>query len=99
MFANNILVLAGLTSLATAYVAPVPYHALPHARHGNETVTTTKVVDEYTTYCPEPTTFELGGHTYEVEVPTTLTITECPCTIVEVSPAWISPNYSRNSQY
>ncbi|KAG9259172.1 uncharacterized protein F5Z01DRAFT_669899 [Emericellopsis atlantica] len=46
-------------------------------------VTTTKVVDVYTTYCPEPTTFELGKKKYTVTEPTTLTITDCPCTIVE----------------
>ena len=85
MFTNNILALAGLTSLATAFVAPVPRHAVPRM-HRNETVpTTTKVVDEFTTFCPEPTTFEMGGHTFEVEEATTLTITDCPCTITEVS--------------
>lgn len=83
MYSYTILALA---SLATATVMPggSPFYA-NDLQHHNETITTTKVVASYTTYCPEPTTFELGGKTYEVAEPTTLTITDCPCTIVEVS--------------
>ncbi|OAQ68901.1 hypothetical protein VFPPC_05062 [Pochonia chlamydosporia 170] len=46
-------------------------------------VTTTKVVSRYTTYCPVPTTVCIGTKTYTVTEPTTLTITDCPCTITE----------------
>lgn len=86
MHSYAILGLASLASLASAAIVPGGSQFFPAnglARR-NETVTTTKVVEAYTTYCPEPTTFELGGKTYTVEEPTTLTITECPCTIVEV---------------
>jgi hypothetical protein len=56
-----------------------------HWHHKNETiVTTTKVVSVYTTYCPEPTTFTFNKKEYIVTKPTTITITDCPCTIVEV---------------
>lgn len=58
--------------------------AAAHAH--NETIaTTTKVVEEYTTYCPHPTTLTYGEKTYTVTEATTLTITDCPCTITEVS--------------
>lgn len=73
MFARNALVIA---AAAVGLVA---------AQNGT-VVTTTRVVAEYTTYCPEPTTFEFHGTKYTVTEATTLTITDCPCTIVEVSP-------------
>jgi hypothetical protein len=41
----------------------------------------TEVVSEYTTYCPGPTEITHGGSTYTVTEATTLTITDCPCTI------------------
>ncbi|ODQ66276.1 hypothetical protein NADFUDRAFT_40923 [Nadsonia fulvescens var. elongata DSM 6958] len=40
----------------------------------------TNIVSEYTTFCPFPTTFVEGGHTYEVSEATTITVTDCPCT-------------------
>ncbi|KAK3989285.1 clock-controlled protein 6 [Cladorrhinum sp. PSN332] len=42
---------------------------------------TTEVVTAITTYCPEPTTVTYGGTTYTITSATTLTITDCPCTI------------------
>lgn len=48
--------------------------------HSNVTVTT-EVVDVYTTYCPEATQITHGTKTWTVTAPTTLTISECPCTI------------------
>ncbi|KAL5344634.1 hypothetical protein ACLOAV_010326 [Pseudogymnoascus australis] len=42
---------------------------------------TTQVVTAYTTYCPVPTTISHGNKTYTVTEATTLTITDCPCTI------------------
>ncbi|KAK0391297.1 hypothetical protein NLU13_0798 [Sarocladium strictum] len=72
MFARNALLIA---AAAAGLVA---------AQAGNGTVvTTTRVVAEYTTYCPEATTFEFNGAKYTVTEATTLTITDCPCTIVE----------------
>ncbi|PTB62919.1 hypothetical protein BBK36DRAFT_60021, partial [Trichoderma citrinoviride] len=51
----------------------------------------TKVVSQYTTYCPEPTTFTFNAKTFTVTEATTLTITDCPCTVVEVSFHPLSP--------
>ncbi|KAK4151433.1 clock-controlled protein 6 [Chaetomidium leptoderma] len=48
----------------------------------NETVTyTTEVVTAITTFCPEATEVTYGGSTYTVTEATTLTISDCPCTI------------------
>ncbi|KAL6803041.1 hypothetical protein GGI42DRAFT_19097 [Trichoderma sp. SZMC 28013] len=41
----------------------------------------TDVVDQYVTYCPFATQITHGSKTYTVTEPTTLTITDCPCTI------------------
>lgn len=54
------------------------------AQNGTAIATTTRVVDEYVTYCPEPTTFEFNHKKYIITEATTLTITDCPCTVVEV---------------
>ncbi|KAG8626415.1 hypothetical protein KVT40_005360 [Elsinoe batatas] len=45
--------------------------------------TTTVIVSSFTTYCPEPTTISWGTKTYTVTSATTLTITDCPCTITK----------------
>jgi hypothetical protein len=52
----------------------------------------TEVVTAYTTYCPEPTKITHGGKTYTVTKATTLTITDCPCTITK--PATSTPVYT-----
>lgn len=57
------------------------------------TFTETVVVTEFTTYCPSPTTITTNGATYTVSVPTTLTITDCPCTITRIQ----APSGFRNS--
>ncbi|ROT37716.1 hypothetical protein SODALDRAFT_340880 [Sodiomyces alkalinus F11] len=49
----------------------------------NNVTYVTEVVSEYVTYCPEPTTITHGDHTYTVTEATTLTITDCPCTITK----------------
>ncbi len=51
-----------------------------------DTVTAYEVVTEFTTYCPEPTTLTYGTKTITVTGATTLTITDCPCTIPVTSP-------------
>ncbi|KAH8707262.1 Clock-controlled protein 6 [Beauveria bassiana] len=61
-------------------VAAVLAVAAGATAHSNVTVTT-EVVDVYTTYCPEATQITHGTKTYTVTAPTTLTISECPCTI------------------
>ncbi|KZZ89140.1 hypothetical protein AAL_07788 [Moelleriella libera RCEF 2490] len=48
----------------------------------NATVVT-EVVSSYVTYCPGPTQITHGTKTYTVTKPTTLTITDCPCTITK----------------
>ena len=53
----------------------------------NGTVTTTVVVDSYTTYCPAATMITQGKQTYTVTAPGTVTITNCPCTVVTTVPA------------
>ncbi|KAI9683694.1 MAG: hypothetical protein M1829_005000 [Trizodia sp. TS-e1964] len=47
----------------------------------NGTQYTTQIVTAYTTYCPLPTTIVQNNKTYTVTSATTLTITNCPCTI------------------
>lgn len=47
--------------------------------------TDVEVVTAYTTYCPEPTEIVTNGKTYTVSEATTLTITDCPCTITKTS--------------
>ncbi|KAI5205098.1 hypothetical protein E4T39_03312 [Aureobasidium subglaciale] len=49
----------------------------------NGTVYTTQTVTALTTYCPAATTVVQNGKTYTVSSATTLTITDCPCTIVK----------------
>lgn len=49
----------------------------------------TTTVSEYTTYCPSPTVISHGNHTWTVTSATTLTISECPCTIsYSTTPPW-----------
>ncbi|PHH76981.1 hypothetical protein CDD80_1037 [Ophiocordyceps camponoti-rufipedis] len=64
---------------SVAAVLAVAAGASAHYR-GNATVVT-EVVDVYTTYCPVPTQITHGSKTYTITAPTTLTITDCPCTI------------------
>lgn len=46
------------------------------------TVYTTQVVTAYTTYCPLPTQFAVNNVTYTAGNATTLTVTNCPCTVI-----------------
>lgn len=55
------------------------------ATYDNATQYTTITTTSYETYCPGPTTVTIGGSTYTVTDATTLTITDCPCTLTEVS--------------
>ncbi|KAK1599819.1 uncharacterized protein LY79DRAFT_152397 [Colletotrichum navitas] len=47
---------------------------------------TTVVTTAYETYCPSPTTFVHQNVTYTATTATTLTITNCPCTITTDKP-------------
>ncbi|KAJ4265650.1 clock-controlled protein 6 [Fusarium torreyae] len=53
------------------------------AAHAKNVTVTTEVVTAYTTYCPGPTEIVHGDKTYTVTEATTLTITDCPCTITK----------------
>jgi len=57
----------------------------------------TEVVTAYTTYCPEPTKITHGGKTYTVTKATTLTITDCPCTVTKPAPPASTPVYVKPS--
>lgn len=63
-------------------VAAVVAAAAAVSANKNATVVT-EVVDVYTTYCPGPTQITHGSKTYTVTEPTTLTITDCPCTVTK----------------
>ncbi|KAL0942490.1 mmc protein [Colletotrichum truncatum] len=43
----------------------------------------TEVVSSYTTYCPGPTVITHADKTYTITKATTLTITDCPCTVTK----------------
>ncbi|KAF6842195.1 mmc protein [Colletotrichum musicola] len=50
----------------------------------NKNVTyVTEVVSSYTTYCPGPTVITHADKTYTITKATTLTITDCPCTVTK----------------
>ncbi|CAL3969814.1 unnamed protein product [Diplocarpon coronariae] len=62
-----------------ALVVALAAGAVAVAAVAYETLTTTAV----TTYCPGPTTLVHGSLTWTVTEATTLTITDCPCTITQ----------------
>lgn len=64
----------------------IPLAGLLAFAQAQETVVTTVVVSEYTTYCPSPTTWAYKNTTYTVTEPTTITITNCPCTVIHSQP-------------
>jgi len=51
--------------------------------NGTAVVYTTEVHTAYTTVCPASTELTFNGVTYTATASTTLTITNCPCTIVK----------------
>jgi len=66
--------------ISTSPAGPTGIIIPPPVAVGNITVTTA-VVTAYTTYCPEATSVVQGNQTYTVKSATTLTITNCPCTV------------------
>ncbi|GKT50344.1 clock-controlled protein 6 [Colletotrichum spaethianum] len=50
--------------------------------HKNVTYVT-EVVSAYTTWCPGPTVITHADKTYTITSATTLTITDCPCTVTK----------------
>lgn len=67
------------------FLAPLALAAAAAADYSNDT--SVHVVTDFTTYCPESTTFLVNNKTYEITSATTLTITNCPCTIKPVPTA------------
>ncbi|TVY29520.1 Clock-controlled protein [Lachnellula hyalina] len=67
------------------------------AAYNNGTVYTTEIVTALTTYCPAATEITQNGVTYTITEATTLTITNCPCTVINpviptpVIPAPVNP--------
>jgi hypothetical protein len=62
---------------------------------GNGTVAyTTMVVTALTTFCPYATELTHNGITYTVTEATTLTITDCPCTVTHVRFPLLLPQLS-----
>lgn len=53
-------------------------------------VTTTETVSSFTTYCPLPTTVVQGNQTYTITSATTLTVTNCPCSLTKTYPATVT---------
>ncbi|KAI1662664.1 hypothetical protein F4813DRAFT_384247 [Daldinia decipiens] len=66
------------SSASVSVPVPVSY---PAGNATSATQYTTEVVTSYETYCPGPTQITYGTKTYTVTEPTTLTITDCPCTV------------------
>lgn len=72
---------AVILALATSVLAQYEYtNSTSSSTVVYETITTTAL----TTYCPYATTVVQGQKTYTVSEATTLTITDCPCTLTKV---------------
>ncbi|KAF7505188.1 hypothetical protein GJ744_001178 [Endocarpon pusillum] len=67
--------------LAFAAAASAAYDSYSSSSALNNVTYTTQVVTAYTTYCPGPTQITHGTQTYTVTEATTLTISDCPCTV------------------
>ncbi|KAF2173718.1 hypothetical protein M409DRAFT_48653 [Zasmidium cellare ATCC 36951] len=83
---------SGLVAVASAslqgYAPPAGYAPASNATSAAPPSYVTEVLTSYTTYCPGPTSITHNGVTYTVTEATTLTITNCPCTVTK--PAYSS---------
>ncbi|KAM3497225.1 hypothetical protein MY11210_009713 [Beauveria gryllotalpidicola] len=66
-----------------AFVGLAAAHSNATTTAGGDVVWTTEVVTAYTTYCPAPTSVVVNNKTLIVTEATTLTITDCPCTVTK----------------
>jgi len=66
--------------------------------NGTGVAYTTEVVTALTTYCPEATEITHNGKTYTVTSATTLTITNCPCTLTHPV-TWSTPAPATSTPY
>merc|ERR1712000_223842 len=80
---NTKPVTMGFTRATVAGLLVGAAMASPHYGYGNGTQYTTEVVAAYTTYCPAPTTLTYQDKTYTITEATTLTVTDCPCTVTK----------------
>ncbi|KAL9023531.1 MAG: hypothetical protein Q9196_007146 [Gyalolechia fulgens] len=71
------------SSLITASAALVAGAAASHYNGTEPIQYTTEIVTAYETYCPSATEITHGGVTYTVTEATTLTVTNCPCTVTK----------------
>jgi hypothetical protein len=65
------------------FAAVIAALATVAAAHYDNVTYVTETVTALTTYCPGPTKIVHNGNTITVTEATTLTITDCPCTIVK----------------
>ncbi|GIZ48699.1 hypothetical protein CKM354_001174900 [Cercospora kikuchii] len=72
----------GLAAVVSASYAP-SYGPPKNATTTHGPSYTTEVVTSYETFCPSATSIEHNGVTYTVTEATTLTITNCPCTVTK----------------
>ncbi|CAB4256578.1 similar to Saccharomyces cerevisiae YER150W SPI1 GPI-anchored cell wall protein involved in weak acid resistance [Maudiozyma barnettii] len=78
--------IAPIVNSTTSYISSTSAPVVSHpAYNSTELFTVTEVVTAFTTYCPEPTEIITNSKTYTVTGATTLTITDCPCTIVKTT--------------
>lgn len=80
----------GSQSVASASSALPEKPSSSEATNGFES-STTVVVSSFTTYCPSSTEFTFNGKTYTATDSTTLTITDCPCTLTKGGPTTAAP--------
>ncbi|KAF5099661.1 hypothetical protein D0Z00_001544 [Geotrichum galactomycetum] len=70
----SVAAVAAFAGAASAGFVNVTTITIPHE------ITSTSIVNQYVTFCPEATTLTEGNKTIVVTKPGTITITDCPCT-------------------
>ncbi|EFQ27781.1 hypothetical protein CGRA01v4_02805 [Colletotrichum graminicola] len=103
MQTHSVLATMGLVATAaaaaagtgTAPVAVLPSSGVyPPGYNGTGIYTVTTVWDSVSTYCPEPTTLCFNDRTYTIDKPTTLIISDCPCTQTYTTQYTDGPQYT-----
>lgn len=70
-------------SIATVFAFASTISAAYNTTNDHSTVYITEVHTAYTTFCPSSTELVYNGVTYTATESTTITITNCPCTVVK----------------
>ncbi|KAG6012501.1 hypothetical protein E4U54_007502 [Claviceps lovelessii] len=81
MYSMKAAVVLGAAAAARAQLTTSTTSRFSNATTTADVVYTTEVVTAFTTYCPAATMIHIGNKTYTVTSATTLTITDCPCTV------------------